>query len=185
MSATTSFLFGLRTAEPLMGGQVEFVSGVEQGERLRESADVERFDDAMRVAASTAELGALGSVDLVGGGGGAVASAAQRQVSTQYEVAALQAETAMQPGAAPQNSPKVTGSIDSRGNAILDGLTYLRGVFDQQLARVEGLAGPEIISSHELVAAQVEIAKFSLLVDVTSKLVGKSTQAFDTLMKGQ
>jgi type III secretion system YscI/HrpB-like protein len=36
-----------------------------------------------------------------------------------------------------------------------------------------------------LLAVQMEVVNFSMLVDVTSKLTGKSTQAFDTLLKGQ
>jgi type III secretion system YscI/HrpB-like protein len=31
----------------------------------------------------------------------------------------------------------------------------------------------------------MEVANFTLLVDISSKLTGKTTQALDTLMKGQ
>lgn len=74
---------------------------------------------------------------------------------------------------------------DNRGDAILDGLSSLRSAFDAQAARVSEIAtGPASISE-KLVQTQVEIVRYSLLMDVSSKLTGKSTQAFDTLLKGQ
>jgi type III secretion system YscI/HrpB-like protein len=36
-----------------------------------------------------------------------------------------------------------------------------------------------------LMSMQMEVVNYTLMVDVTSKLTGKSTQSFDTLMKGQ
>lgn len=70
------------------------------------------------------------------------------------------------------------------GDSILGGLERLRGVFDAQAARVESVAGVQG-STGALIAAQFEVVQYTLLVDVTSKLTGKATQSFDTLMKGQ
>jgi type III secretion system YscI/HrpB-like protein len=78
-------------------------------------------------------------------------------------------------------------SVDSKqtGDTILEGLQKLRGVFDAQEARINSVMSEPNADFQTLMALQMEVVKFSLLVDVTSKLTGKSTQAFDTLMKGQ
>ena len=77
------------------------------------------------------------------------------------------------------------GGTSGAGQSILDGLSRLRGMFDGQLADmsrgVEG-AGMDVVAMMDL---QAEVVKYSLMVDVGSKLAGKSTQAIDTLMKGQ
>jgi type III secretion system YscI/HrpB-like protein len=71
------------------------------------------------------------------------------------------------------------------GDTILDGLQKLRGVFDAQQARINQALSQPMTSVNTLLAVQMEVVNFSMLVDVTSKLTGKSTQAFDTLLKGQ
>jgi len=73
----------------------------------------------------------------------------------------------------------------SGGDLILDGLQKLRGVFDARHARVNGVMDGASIDVSTMLAMQVEVVNYTLLVDVTSKLTGKSTQSFDTLMKGQ
>lgn len=71
------------------------------------------------------------------------------------------------------------------GDLILEGLSRLRGTFDRQISSINaGLADPDL-SVNRMMAMQMEVAQFSLLVDVTSKLAGKTTQSIDTLMKGQ
>ena len=71
------------------------------------------------------------------------------------------------------------------GDTILNGLQKLRGVFDKHESIVSRLMSSSVVDTRTLMAVQMEVANFTLLVDVTSKLTGKSTQAFDTLMKGQ
>lgn len=71
------------------------------------------------------------------------------------------------------------------GDLILDGLQKLRGAFDARQGKVAKLADGAPIDTNTLLSMQVEVVNYTLLVDVTSKLTGKSTQAFDTLMKGQ
>ncbi|MEM8796788.1 MAG: hypothetical protein AAGE61_14570 [Pseudomonadota bacterium] len=71
------------------------------------------------------------------------------------------------------------------GDTILDGLSRLRGVFDNQETAITSIADQPITSGNQLIGLQLEVVKYSMLMDVTSKLTGKSTQAFDTLMKGQ
>ena len=38
---------------------------------------------------------------------------------------------------------------------------------------------------NRMMELQAQLVEFSLVVDVTSKLAGKSTQALDSLLKGQ
>lgn len=71
------------------------------------------------------------------------------------------------------------------GNSILNGLEQLRATFDGQYnsvgARLEGTT-MDVASMMEL---QAEVVKYSVLVDVSSKLAGKVTTSIDSLMKGQ
>jgi type III secretion system YscI/HrpB-like protein len=88
---------------------------------------------------------------------------------------ALQLDTPTKPVDAPN------GTADT----ILDGMQKLRGVFDAQQHRVlQAMAAPAT-NPQTLLAVQLEVVNYSVLVDVTSKLTGKSTQAFETLLKGQ
>lgn len=72
-----------------------------------------------------------------------------------------------------------------QGDVILQGLQKLRGVFDRREATVSDLMSRSAVDARTMMAMQMEVANFTLMVDVASKLTGKSTQAFDTLMKGQ
>lgn len=71
------------------------------------------------------------------------------------------------------------------GDAIIEGMQKLRGVFDTQTGRLASITETKNFDISTLMQMQMEVVRFSLLVEVTSKLTGKSTQAFDTLMKGQ
>ncbi len=73
----------------------------------------------------------------------------------------------------------------STGDLILGGLKKLRGMFDAQHTNMNAMMDKPTADSTQLLAMQVEVVKYSLLIDVASKLTGKSTQSFDTLMKGQ
>jgi len=78
-----------------------------------------------------------------------------------------------------------TESAPSAGDMILDGMQQLRGVFDVREARIAELMSKETVNAGTMMAMQMEVANFTLLVDISSKLTGKTTQALDTLMKGQ
>lgn len=71
------------------------------------------------------------------------------------------------------------------GDTILGGLQKLRGAFDARHARVGEIMASKTVDTNALLAMQMEVAQYTLLVDVSSKLTGKSTQSLDTLMKGQ
>lgn len=83
------------------------------------------------------------------------------------------------------NETGVGGSPTSTGDSILEGLKRLRGAFDTQATSLAQMNQNGNMSAGEMLALQVEVVKYGLLIDVTSKLTGKSTQAFDTLLKGQ
>ena len=70
------------------------------------------------------------------------------------------------------------------GNFILDGWSQLRSVFDQQALSLNTASAQGINGTERMIATQIEMAKYSLLLDVTSKLTGKLTQHVDTLLKG-
>ena len=78
---------------------------------------------------------------------------------------------------------QLASPLSSTGDAILGGLSRLRETFDVQQARLGQMVNGS--TAAELVAVQLEVVQYSMLVDVTSKLTGKATQSFDTLMKGQ
>ena len=67
---------------------------------------------------------------------------------------------------------------------IRDGLGTARGMFDEQVNKVHSAGAGSMSGSEALIAAQYELTKFSLVLDVSSKLLGKATQTVDTLMKG-
>ncbi len=82
-------------------------------------------------------------------------------------------------------NPSGETEVSTPGGTILNGLEQLRSVFDTQIGsfgdRVEGVR----MDVSDMMILQAEVIKYTMLVDVTSKLAGKSTQAMDTLMKGQ
>ncbi len=73
----------------------------------------------------------------------------------------------------------------SAGDMILEGMQQLRGVFDARETRISQLMSTESVNANTMMAMQMEVANFTLLVDISSKLTGKVTQSVDTLMKGQ
>ncbi len=81
--------------------------------------------------------------------------------------------------------PGAAAPKSEEGDMILDGLSRLRGVFDKEIGEVNRIMESPMVDMKTMLAVQVEVVNFSLLVDVTSKLTGKTTQSFDTLMKGQ
>ena len=70
------------------------------------------------------------------------------------------------------------------GDAVLNGLQKLRGVFNNEIATMAD-STKDVASSEGLYRAQVAAARFSLFMEVGSKLAGKAGQAFESLLKGQ
>lgn len=71
------------------------------------------------------------------------------------------------------------------GDTILGGLQKLRSVFDISQHKISNISGTNLSGVGAMFEMQREVVHYSLLIDVTSKLTGKTTQAVDQLMKGQ
>lgn len=74
---------------------------------------------------------------------------------------------------------------DGPGESILQGLGRLRSVFDTQTKNVAAVNEGNVMDAVTMMNLQTEIVRYTVLIDVSSKLAGKSTQALDALMKGQ
>jgi type III secretion system YscI/HrpB-like protein len=71
------------------------------------------------------------------------------------------------------------------GDTILGGIQKLRGIFDSRHAQLNEVMQGNAADTQTLLTMQMEVAQYTLLIDVSSKLTGKATQSLDTLMKGQ
>jgi hypothetical protein len=80
-------------------------------------------------------------------------------------------------------SPSVKPVVNG-GDKILEGLSRIRSEFDAHTHRLQALMAQRTSDVKTVFAVQEEVAHFGLLVDVTSKLTGKSTQALEALLKG-
>ncbi|KAB0676852.1 EscI/YscI/HrpB family type III secretion system inner rod protein [Aureimonas leprariae] len=88
-------------------------------------------------------------------------------------------------GPAAPVAPAVPPVAGEGGDMILNGLSKLRTMFDAREAHVGDLMKRGSVDATSMMEMQVEMVNFTLLVDVSSKLTGKTTAVFDTLMKGQ
>lgn len=151
------------------------VGGSTLGDALRSATDVKRvaaFDDAM--GRTTAEASRLN----VG--------------ETGSTTPGPSATTAVQDASATSRE-RVRRTLDlegvavrpREGDAILGGLQRLRGTLDARHTRIGSLMEGNSVDTNSLIAIQMEVAQYTLLVDVSSKLTGKATSSLDTLMKGQ
>lgn len=80
---------------------------------------------------------------------------------------------------------EATPAAETDGDMILNGLQRMREVFDVRETHISELMSRSSVDANTMLAMQMEVANFTLLVEMTSKLTGKSTQSLDTLMKGQ
>ena len=133
---------------------------------------------------------------------GAMARAGQADAAARpVQLAQLQVNKPGQPAAIPGSSsadaaararqtlgldtPVAAPAAPAGGDSILNGLQKLRSVFDQQQNRLNTAMAAPAADAKTLLALQMEVVNFTILVDVSSKLTGKSTQALETLLKGQ
>lgn len=131
-------------------------TGVQPSTAPTQASRVEAFEDAVAARVASADAGA------------APDAAARAREGLGLE--GVQPDTAVQP----------TG-----GDMILQGLDKLRGMFDAGESRIGSIMDRGTMDAHAMVEMQMELVNFTMLVDLGSKLTGKSTQVFDTLMKGQ
>ena len=115
----------------------------------------------------------------------AKAAAAQARPAVQQVQQAQAADANERARRALQLDGQKTVTPVGGGDTILDGLQKLRTIFDKQQAKVNEAVAAPITDMKTLLAVQMETVNYSVLVDVTSKLTGKSTQAFESLLKGQ
>jgi type III secretion system YscI/HrpB-like protein len=153
--------------------------GASLGEAARSAEQVKQ-----RATAFNDALGRQAGVDR-----NAPAMQANAQAQPTDVVAPQQRVDASTPSERARRALELEGVKDpakaSGGDLILDGLQKLRGTFDARQTKVSALLNSSAADATTLLAMQVEVANYTLMVDVTSKLTGKSTQSFDTLMKGQ
>lgn len=71
------------------------------------------------------------------------------------------------------------------GNSILNGLEQLRATFDSQYDAVGSKLQGTTLDVTAMMQLQADMVKYSVLIDVSSKLAGKVTTSIDSLMKGQ
>jgi type III secretion system YscI/HrpB-like protein len=161
-------------SSPFSGRSAE---GVSNGATSHLTAGAEqRFYAALEKASSdTTTVSPAASANAPAGGAPQSSAAAEADQGAQERARrGLQLE----PSAAGAKRPQ-------SGDAVLDGLQKLRGMFDTHEARLSGLMSKTTPNIDALLSMQVEVVNFTVLVDVTSKLTGQSTQAFQTLLNGQ
>jgi len=71
------------------------------------------------------------------------------------------------------------------GDAVLDGLARLRGAVNSETSKLMSVGNAGALSSEGMLGVQEAYDKFSLLADVSTRVLGKTTQTLDTLLKGQ
>lgn len=138
--------------------------------QVQRIADVRPATDAKAVsdpAKPNAEVGTAGRREPAAAAPASTADAADRARRALDLAPVEKAQTASEPG-----------------DRILDGLSRIRNVFDNQHARIGALVSQPMSDADRMIGLQVEVINFSLLVEVASKLTGKSTAALETLMKG-
>lgn len=75
--------------------------------------------------------------------------------------------------------------VPTQGDTILGGIQKLRSVFDARHAHITDIMSSGAATTQGLMAMQMELAQYTVMVDVSSKLTGKASSSLDTLMKGQ
>jgi type III secretion system YscI/HrpB-like protein len=75
----------------------------------------------------------------------------------------------------------------SLGQSILDGIHSVRGQFDAASAHIEGLLQSQSVdlTVRDMMAVQMQISTFTVQQDLMGKIVGKTTQNIDQMLKAQ
>jgi type III secretion system YscI/HrpB-like protein len=168
-------------------GEAQGTSALAPGQL--DGGSVARFEDALR-AAQAAHAPAVQGVQIAQvQGTGTVTDVTP--LTGVRPAAGADGATAPDPQTAADRAPRgldldpVARTAEGPGTTILSGLERLRGVFDSQITSVHQQSTGTAMDVVTMMNIQAEVVQYSVLVDVTSKLAGKSTQALDSLMKGQ
>jgi type III secretion system YscI/HrpB-like protein len=148
-----------------------------------------RFEEAMRIAGGPVAPAQTPPLAAIRGAETAQATPVLTGVDA-VPLAGPQAPAAPPPTTTAQAGDRAVRGLElppqvGPGQSILDGLGRLRTVFDQQVSGVAAAGQRQVLDTATLMNLQADVVRYTLLVDVTSKLAGKSTMALDTLMKGQ
>lgn len=83
------------------------------------------------------------------------------------------------------SATRTSTAVDSKGsNFVIDGLAEVREMFTTTSSNISQLSQASGLSSMDrLINMQIEVANYALLVDVSSKIAGKTVQGMDTLMR--
>ncbi|KZK76703.1 Type III secretion needle MxiH like protein [Pseudovibrio sp. W64] len=83
------------------------------------------------------------------------------------------------------SAPTQIASVNpTDSNFVIDGLAKVRGVFAETSSNINAISeGGKLSHFDKLINMQIEVANYSLLVDVSSKIAGKTTQGLDALMR--
>lgn len=144
------------------------------------SAAVPRFEEALRNASALQPVEGVRMAQLAT----TPSPTATDAVQGVQETGAADARNRAAEGLELRN-PDQSNRAENSGATILNGLEQLRGAFDKNFTSVSDRIQGTEMNVASMIALQAEVVKFSVLVDVSSKLAGKSTQAMDSLMKGQ
>lgn len=171
------------------GGAVPGNGGLPPAPGLATGGAQMRFEEAMRIAGGPVAPAAPTPLAPIRGAETAQLAPGVTGVDA-VPLAGPQAPAATRPPESADAGDRAARGLELQpqvgpGQSILDGLGRLRGVFDQQIDGVANVNRREVLDTATLMNLQAEVVRYSLLVDVTSKLAGKSTMALDTLMKGQ
>jgi hypothetical protein len=89
-------------------------------------------------------------------------------------------------GSADMASP--TGSTDGLGDEILRSVDQSHRAYEQNLDRINqevGKSGADPMSAGRLMKLQLDVIKFGLDQDLTTKIADKATQGIETVLKNQ
>jgi hypothetical protein len=81
-----------------------------------------------------------------------------------------------------------TGSMHSLGDEILSSIEQAHRGYEQNLDKINqdvGKSGAEPTSLGHLMQLQLDVIKFGLNQDLTTKIADKTTQGFETVLKNQ
>ncbi|SDR14800.1 hypothetical protein [Pseudovibrio sp. Tun.PSC04-5.I4] len=97
---------------------------------------------------------------------------------------AVSAAKPVDPSSAVSATREVASVDPTDSNFLIDGLAKVRGAFTESSSNIMNLSsGSELGQVDRLINMQIEVANYSLLVDVSSKIAGKTVQGLDALMR--
>jgi hypothetical protein len=158
-------------------------SGIGAGGKGEQYGSVENFSAAMDEAKVQMAQGAERTQPVLYAQGPAEADLPKSGASRPGD--SVLAERGPVAGAESSGQPARSIRTDAAGDVILQGLVKIRGMFDEQVGKVNKMQhSPNVSDINELLKSQAELSHYALLVDISSKLTNKANQTIDMLLKG-